>query len=178
MGDNANTLDQVTAAVSSELALITDQEILSSIKPLLITPFQHSRILAEELSDHTYSCWTVLQDTASNTAIVYLETPLIPGACWALVSLSGRFLGDDSGWYPTLQDAFADSWAAASLPVWDLLRKTPSGSSEVLNKNMTLDQACEGLNQLNRPFRETPALLAEGHPYYTVELRSKHRPAG
>lgn len=177
MDDMAKTPDQVVATVNSELALITDQEILSSIKPLLVTPSKHSRILADPPAQHQYSCWTVVQDSASDTAIVYLEAPLIPGACWALVSLSGRFLGDDSGWYRTLQDAFADSWAAASLPVWDLLRKSRSGSTEVLNKNMTLAEASERLDQLNRPFRETPA-LAKQDAYYTIQLRSKHRPAG
>jgi len=176
--DSSKTLDEVTATLSLELTRIIDEEILSSIKPLLVTPSQHSRILSEQLQEHSYSCWTVLQDAACDTAIVYLETPLIPGACWALVSLSGRFIGDDSGWFPTLQDAFAGSWPAASLPVWDLLRKGSSGSTEVLNENMTLDQACERLNQLNSPFRETPGLSAKVDFHYTVELRSKHRPAG
>jgi hypothetical protein len=171
------TSDDVTTILNSELARIADEEIFSCIKPLLVTPSQHSRILSEQSAERQYSCWTVLQDASYDTAIVYLETPLIPGACWALVSLSGRFLGDDSGWFQHLEDAFADSWPAASLRVWDVLRRSRSASTEILHKNMTLNEACEILNQLNRPFRENPGLSSKADFHYTIELRSKHRPS-
>jgi hypothetical protein len=77
-----------------------------------------------------------------------------------------------------LEDAFCDSWAAGSIKVWDVVKMEPSGTIQVLHQDLTLDEACDILNDLNAPYRQNPALAAQQAGHFTIELRSKHRKAG
>ncbi len=170
--------DAVLAKVQEQLSSISDGETLAALMPLLVPPSQHFRILGDATSSEKTSCWYVLQHKPSDTGIVYSEGGPIPGWFWGLVMLSKPYLGDDSAWYSSLERAFCESWGAGSIRVWDVVRKAVSGSVQVLQQDLTLDEACERLNELNAPYRQNPALLREQDGYFTVELRSEHRRAG
>jgi hypothetical protein len=174
----APSYELVLAKVRSQVAAITDPEILAALTPLLVEPTSYFPTPSDAMPHRQIPSWLVLEDPSSDTGIVYSEPGLIPGSPWGLVWLSKRFLGDDSSWYLTLEDAFCNSWAAGSIRVWDVLRIESSGAIHMLEKDLTLDDACERLNELNAPFREDPGRAAHWSHHYTVQLRTRHRMAG
>jgi len=62
-------------------------------------------------SNTSYPCWIVLEDKDSNVGIAYCEQGFGPRCPWGLLWLSGQHLhmGDDSGWFPTLEQAIRDA---------------------------------------------------------------------
>ena len=70
-----------------------------------------------------FPCCVVLAELKSSGAIVYCEDGFGPRNPWGLISLRTdepkyMSMGMDSGWFPTLMDAFFESWAATDLPIW------------------------------------------------------------
>jgi hypothetical protein len=60
----------------------------------------------------TYSCWSVLEHHASNTAIAYCEQGFGPTYPWGLLFIRDHLsMGMDSQWFTSLEDAVRESMA-------------------------------------------------------------------
>lgn len=105
-----------------------------------------------------FSCWIVLEHSASNTCIAYSEFGFGPSFPWGLLFLSGKehmSMGMDSGWFDYFVEAYFESQTSRELPIWRVFRSepgqypgvaiTPEGSwddtwSEVLRRRSLGDQ--------------------------------------
>ena len=113
---------QIQTLVETELTRIDDPRVITHIRSLLVEPTVVLREWNYGVPGQTYPCWSVLNHTQSNTGIAYCEFGFGPRAPWGLVSLSGASInmsiGMDSGWYPSLLEAYFESWASVDLPIW------------------------------------------------------------
>jgi len=121
--------DAMLRLVASELAKISDSEVLASLRTWLVEPNCHLRNWDYGDVGERYPCWTVIEDSVSDTAIVYSEHGFGPRNPWGLVWLSDLWFGMDSGWYPHLEDAFIDSHMVGDLPIWNVIGRLGDGKS-------------------------------------------------
>ena len=120
------TATQIQALVEAELARIDDQRVITHIRGLLVEPTVVLRAWNYGIPGQTYPCWAVLNHPQSNTGIAYCEFGFGPRAPWGLVSLPGASymaIGMDSGWYPSLLEAYFESWASVELPIWRVFKQ-------------------------------------------------------
>jgi hypothetical protein len=75
----------------------------------------------------------------------------------------------DSGWFPNLGRAFAESFAAVHLKIWNLVRIDQSGETEILASSLTYDDAYARTKEL-KPAMESPRYRIE-YPLYRIERR-------
>ncbi len=169
------TLNEIAAIVQGEVDTITDPEVLTALTSWLTPPKPIQCAWDYGAPGQAFLCWVVLEHQPSKTGIAYSDFGFGPRAPWGLIWLSKPSFGMDSGWYSTLEDAFCESVAAASLHIWNVVKTNIDGTIvEVLETSLTGAEASEKLNKLNAPLRNNPRLLAE-HGGYIMEPRTKHR---
>jgi hypothetical protein len=126
----------VKMLVERELAPLADARALVLIRRLLVEPYAVLRGWDYGGPDAAYPCWTVLEHRDSNSGIAYCESGFGPRAPWGLVGLSEKpinmRIGPDSSWFSSLLDAFFESFAAADLPIWRVVRMESSGQRRLL----------------------------------------------
>src|SRR5262245_52115164 len=98
----------ISEIVRTELDRITEERVRHAIAGLLVTPRCEDRPWNYGAADATFPCWIVLEHLESDTGIAFCEEGFGPRSPWGLLFLSGDHLsmGDDSGWFRTLEDAF------------------------------------------------------------------------
>jgi hypothetical protein len=106
------TGDQVRTLVDQELARIADSQLRDRIRTLLVAPARADRDWHYGAPGDTYPCWTVLEDSSSDTAIVFCSQGFGPAYPWGVVRLSNDEIGSDDQWFLTLEDAMRCS------PAW------------------------------------------------------------
>ncbi len=107
----------IAKLVESELATISDPDVVEVIRRFLVTPYPVERDWDYGQPGEKYICWTVLEHRPSNTVIAYSKKKGFgPTAPWGIVFLSGEYMsiGMDSEWFAKLEDAVRGSCA------WDL----------------------------------------------------------
>jgi hypothetical protein len=62
---------KLKAMVDGELAHLSDSRVVAHIRALLVEPTVTMRYWDYGREDERYACWTVLRQSASNTAIAY-----------------------------------------------------------------------------------------------------------
>jgi hypothetical protein len=64
-------------------------------------------------------------------------------------------MGMDSGWFPNFMDAYFDSFACTTLPIWQVFRTEPDGSKVALTAEGDWDATWREVIQLreNDPAR-------------------------
>jgi hypothetical protein len=119
--------------VERELALLTDSRVTEFVKSLLVEPTITVRGWDYGCESESYPCWSVLNHPASNTGIAYCEHGFGPRSPWGLVFLecdNARIsIGMDSAWFTTFLQAFFESGAATTLPIWRVF-KTDAATME------------------------------------------------
>jgi hypothetical protein len=139
------TTSDITLLVNSQLITIEDALVRSTIENLLVSPFSQTRNLVG--TEHL--CWVVAEHTESGTGYLYCETAFGPSLVWGIVWLSDSEIGMDSGWFPTLGDAFYDSFAAAPLKIWNVVKRNSSDSDSVVASLLTSGEAFALIAKLN-----------------------------
>ncbi|MCA9216625.1 MAG: hypothetical protein KDB27_26325 [Planctomycetales bacterium] len=105
--------DAVQKKVLAEVANITDEAVLSAIKPLIVPPRCEMRGWDYGEPEQEFPCWIFLDHVPSNTCIAYCEHGFGPSDPWGLLAIAGEYLrmGMDCGWFSNLEDAFRESMA-------------------------------------------------------------------
>ena len=105
------TPDEIQQLVEAELLRIHDTRVRDALQALLVSPRCHQRDWDYGQEGERYSCWTVAEHPASETAIVFSDYGFGPSMPWGLVWMKDTWFGMDSGWFETLEEAFRDSMA-------------------------------------------------------------------
>jgi hypothetical protein len=115
--------------VEHELDRITDARVTSQICGLLVELIPVPRDWNYGVKGQQYVCWNVLEHHPSNTAIAYCQSGFGPRTPWGLVALEGPHMamGVDSGWFPSLMEAYFESFVPTVLPIWRVFKTDPSG---------------------------------------------------
>jgi hypothetical protein len=136
------TASFIKQLIDEELSGVTDVRVQRHVRSLLVEPDVILRAWDYGEPGQQYSCWDVLKHTSSNTGICYCEQGFGPTAPWGLVFLSGRTsMGMDSGWYPTIMEAYFESFAAADLPIWRVFKGLPWMEGAPISEEMAWDAA-------------------------------------
>ena len=123
--------------ISRELGHLSDDRVKEYVRRLLVEPQPVLRNWDYGEPGEQYLCWTVLNDSVSNTGIAYCENGFGPRNPWGLVWLESEdvkqlSMGMDCGWFSTFLDAFFDSFAATRLPIWRVFRTNDAGNRDAI----------------------------------------------
>ena len=109
--------EKVAVLVEAELRRVSAPEVVALMRRLLVTPRCELRPWVYGTPNTRYSCWIVAEHPQSRLAIAYCDQGCGPRAPWGLLWISGEdmHMGDDSGWFSSLEDAVRDSFTAKDL---------------------------------------------------------------
>jgi hypothetical protein len=107
------TSDDVGKAVEAEINRISQPELVTRIRELLVPIRCEQREWDYGDPGLTYPCWIVAEHAASNTAIAYCEQGFGPSSPWGLLAIRGEHMsiGMDCGWFISLEEAVRDPMA-------------------------------------------------------------------
>ena len=108
MAENLKTIE-ISDRVANELLKISDPQVVTSLKRFQVHPRPTMRSWDYGEEGEAFTCWHVFEDKRSDTAIVYCSQGFGPKRGWGLVSLSGSYMGMDSAWFASLEEAFRES---------------------------------------------------------------------
>jgi hypothetical protein len=102
----------VQSLIDAEVATISAQAVRKLFAQHCIAPRLEMRPWAYATGT-SLPCWIVFEHRASNIGICYSEQGFGPRCPWGLLWLEGgrQDMGDDSGWFQTLEEAVRDSCA-------------------------------------------------------------------
>lgn len=150
------TAEEVSELVAKELASITDPEILTSLRRLLVKPICHHRNWDYGKEGEAFPCWLVAEDIGWNSGLVFSEHGFGPAHPWGLVSLSDNWYGMDSGWFERLVEAFCETEAASRIRIWEVVK-----NEEIIKTGMILDEAFAERDKLNAGNKKGPFRLGQ-----------------
>jgi hypothetical protein len=119
-GRSTSTLDDMTTAATvqelldRELARFGDRALAAKVREFAVEPYSQNRRWNYGAPGTTYPCWIVVDPPHLNVGIAYCEAGFGPRAPWGLLWLSngGSDMGDDSGWFASLEEAAKDVFGA------------------------------------------------------------------
>ena len=115
--------------IEGELIWVHDARVVSHIQAMLLEPYAIMRNWDYGPQGQQYLCWLVLKDTVTGAEVGYCEEGFGPKCPWGLVSSDGgKSIGMDSGWFPTFMDAYFESTACTTLPIWRVFRTELDGA--------------------------------------------------
>lgn len=139
--------ETITAFIERELGFLSDERVRAQVRDLLVTPRLEMRDWDYGDPGQQYPCWIVLDDGLHpGTGIAYCEHGFGPKEPWGLV-LSGdadgqsKSMGMDSQWFPTFLDAFFESFAATSLPIWRVFTAAGGAQQQALTEELSWEDA-------------------------------------
>ena len=143
---------QLKLMIDAELSRITDDRVLRHVRGLLVEPHVSMRGWDYGEPSQRYACWIVLEN--DDTGIGYCENGFGPRTPWGLLFLKddGRdgilSMGIDSAWFGTFLEAFWDSFAATTLPIWRVSKTDDVGARIFLTGEESWESAWEQCKQL------------------------------
>jgi hypothetical protein len=107
------TKEEVYLEITKQLNLIKDPDLLNRINGYLIAPVLHLAMWDYSETETKFPAWLIMESKVDQTGILYSEYGFGFGD-WGIVDLSKESIhfGPDFGWFPTLKEAFLDSWMA------------------------------------------------------------------
>jgi hypothetical protein len=107
------TAADVRSVVEAEIATITQRDLVSRIRELLVPIRCEYRAWDYGKPDDEYPCWIFAEHSDSNTAFAWTEYGFGPSSPWGLLFIRGEHIsmGMDSGWFVSLEDLFRESMA-------------------------------------------------------------------
>ena len=140
--------------VEAELARVHDTRVVSHIRANLIEPYALMRNWDYGPRGQQYLCWMVLKDKVTDAEIGYCEEGFGPKCPWGLVSSGGdnrhKNMGMDSGWFSKFLDAYFESFASTTLPIWRVFRTEPDGTKAPLTAEGDWDATWREVMQLQQ----------------------------
>lgn len=149
---------QLKRLIEAEVATVRDRRIVEQIQCLLVEPSLTMRGWDYGNEDQEYPCWTVLSDAGH--CIVFCEHGFGPRTPWGLIEDKAdrpATMGMDTGWFSNFLDAFFESGAASSLPIWQVFQIDTD--EWVLGKSVTEELSWDAARRRCEALRaENPAL--------------------
>lgn len=105
----------------------------------------------------TFGGWLVFSDPRRRTGIAYCDQGFGPKSPWGLIFTGETCpsMGMDSGWFQRFMDAWFDSFSAADLPIWKVIRRNKDQSArEPITGELSWQEAWDIINRLRQ---EDPA---------------------
>jgi hypothetical protein len=101
---------------AANIQRLFDEQVARIVDPTVSALVQRWRVAPRcELRLWSYAavnlpCWLVLEDKELNVGVAYCEHGFGPKCPWGLLRLTGHrvHMGDDSQWFPTLEQAVRD----------------------------------------------------------------------
>ena len=117
------SLANVEVLLGSELARITQPELVARIKELLV-PIRSEQV-GWDYGDpgQSYPCWIVAYDPETNLAFAYSEHGFGPSYPWGMFWKGpDQSMGMDNSWYLSLEDVFRESiaWNGVNPPGFEV----------------------------------------------------------
>ena len=106
-------LNHVRALVADQLAMVRNPEIRLALQAVLVDPVPEQRIWDYGEPGERFTCWLIARSPTCRVGIAYCAQGFGPRSPWGLVFIDDDAIGQDAGWFPTLEEAFRDSW------LWD-----------------------------------------------------------
>jgi len=126
--------------IEAELIRVHDTRVVAHIRTMLIEPHAILRGWDYGRRGQQYLCWMVLKDTATGAEVGYCEDGFGPKNPWGLVgSGEDKSMGMDSGWFPSFMEAYFESFAPTTLPIWRVFRTEPNGTKAPLTAENSWD---------------------------------------
>jgi hypothetical protein len=109
--------ESVERLVFEEIRRASTSQRASLMKKLLVPPRCELRPWSYGAPGEMLPCWIVAEHRSSNTAVAYCDRGFGPRAPWGLLSMDGAHMnmGQDSGWFASLEEAVMDSCAGFEL---------------------------------------------------------------
>jgi hypothetical protein len=100
----------VGTLVEVELSRMQDAKVVALAREFGIEP--RCEVRSWSYAENEHSCWLIFAHPESNTGVAYCEEGFGPARPWGLLWLTGDhlFMGDDSAWFPSLEEAIRDSF--------------------------------------------------------------------
>jgi hypothetical protein len=139
--------DAISERIKAELLAFSDPLIKPAIEALLIPPRPVLRGWDYGPPDQKFICWQVMEDPDVGTGIAFCEEGFGPRCPWGLVWLdetgARSNMGMDSGWFTTFLDAFADSFSATRLNIYQVVATLKDGTRTFLTEEAGWDETWE-----------------------------------
>jgi len=135
------SITDIKILVQDQIKLIQDTIVKSGLEKILVEPSLHLRDWDYSSKGEQFECWTIAIDESTDTSIIYSEFGHGPKNPWGLVFTSKLWFGMDSGWFDNLEDCFLESHFAENLPIWCIEKEIESGIREIIEKDLTSDNA-------------------------------------
>lgn len=138
---------KLKSLIESELESVLDDRVVRHVRALLVEPHEVMRGWDYGQPKDQFPCWTVLDDHKnSRTGIAYCEFGFGPRSPWGLVSTGDgkgeeMSIGMDSGWFESFMDAFFDSFAVTTLPIWRVFSMDGGAPKEPLTAELSWEDA-------------------------------------
>jgi len=117
------TFADVQALLDAELARITQPDLVSRIKELLV-PIRCEQVGWDYGTPKmTFPCWIVAYDPETNLAFAYCEHGFGPADPWGMFWAGpDQSMGMDNAWYLSLEDVFREAiaWDGANPPDYEV----------------------------------------------------------
>lgn len=109
--DRDKTKEDIVREIQDQLKTLESQELKDKIDGYVIEPTLHEAIWDYSQNQDRYPCWLIIKSEKDDAGIIYSEYGFSFGN-WGLVKLSDRpfHFGADYNWFPTLEEAFLDSF--------------------------------------------------------------------
>jgi hypothetical protein len=136
---------QVAAALEDDLRDLRDPRVRAGIQAFrLPTPAPIRLAWDYGKPGETFDGWLVVDDPGQGTGIVYCDQGFGPTNPWGLIATDQTCpsMGMDSGWFRRFLDAYFDSFSAADLDIWRVVRWTQADRSrEFITEELSWEEA-------------------------------------
>jgi hypothetical protein len=145
---------EVAAALDEDLANLRDPRVRAGIQAFrLATPAPIRLAWDYGEPGETFDGWLVFDDPEQRTGIAYCDQGFGPKNPWGLIMITTGetcpSMGMDSGWFGRFMDAYMDSFSAADLPIWRVVRWTRDDRSrEPITGELSWEEAWETVYRL------------------------------
>ena len=123
---------EVAAAIDEDLANLRDPRVRADIMAFRVVPPAPIRLAWDYgQPGETFGGWLVFSDPRQRTGIAYCDQGFGPKSPWGLIATGETCpsTGMDSGWFQRFMDAWFDSFSAADLPMWKVIRRNKDKSA-------------------------------------------------
>lgn len=158
MADMTTSAAEVAAAIDEDLANLRDWRVRAGIMAFRVAPPAPIRLAWDYgQPGETFGGWLVFSDPRQRTGIAYCNQGFGPKNPWGLIATGETCpsMGMDSGWFQRFMDAWFDSFSAADVPIWKVIRRSKDKSArELITGELSWQEAWDIINRLRQ---EDPA---------------------
>lgn len=143
---------EIAAALDEDLTNLRDPRVRAGIQAFRLAAPAPIRLAWDYgKPGETFDGWLVFDDPEHRKGIAYCDQGFGPKNPWGII-ITGETcpsMGMDCGWFRRFIDAYMDSFSAADLPIWRVVRWTSSDRSrEPITGELAWEEAWEMVYRL------------------------------